>query len=95
MMVLTSLSGTVLLSYSGLCLLNNYGSMDAVAWTEQGALLLNWICGFVAAFGLVVQYFLDRRSRLRKLGDKKKSGTKLIWEAFSSSAWSPYERKAG
>jgi len=34
-MALTSFSGAVLVGYSGLCLLNHYGAMDAIAWTEQ------------------------------------------------------------
>ncbi len=70
MMALTSLAGTILLSYSGLCLLNTYGSMDAVAWTEQGALLLNWICGLLALVGFAFQFLLDRRRSAKDKGDR-------------------------
>jgi hypothetical protein len=75
MMALTSLAGTVLMGYSALSLLNHYGTMDAVAWTAQGPIMLNWMCGLIALVGFGVQFFLDRRrSRRERSDDKSKDG---------------------
>jgi hypothetical protein len=71
-MALTSLAGTILMSYAALSLLNHYGSMDAVAWVDQGTILLNWMCGFVAVLGFGFQFFLDRR-RIKKERKEDKS----------------------
>lgn len=62
-MALTSFSGAVLVGYSGLCLLNHYGTMDAIAWTEQGGVLLNWMIGLLTFLGALFQWVLDRRGR--------------------------------
>ncbi len=56
MMALTSLTGTIVMGYASLSMLNHYGSMDAVSWTSQGSGLLNWICGLVALLGFGIQY---------------------------------------
>ncbi len=72
MMALTSLAGTVLLGYASLSLLDHYGSMDAVTWTEQGRILLNWIIGFIAVLGFALQVLIDRRRSRGEGGDKKK-----------------------
>jgi uncharacterized membrane protein YccC len=97
MMALTSLAGTILISYSVLSLLNHYGTMDAVAWTGQGGALLNWICGLIAFLGFGIQFFLDRRrSRKDRGDDKSKDGS---WDILlgSSPKWGfgKKYRKAG
>jgi len=61
MIVLTSFAGTLLMAYSGLCLGDRLGKLDAVEWTETRALLLNWLCVGITLLGLVVQLFLERR----------------------------------
>jgi hypothetical protein len=66
MMTVTSLLGTLLLAYSGLCLADRLGKLDAAVWSEQNALLLNWACAANVAAGLLVQVLLDRRRRRRK-----------------------------
>ena len=71
MMGLTSLAGTLLVSYCGLSLLDRAGTMDAVTWTGQGTVLLNWACAFLAVLGVMMQYLLDRRSRRKPTEDKK------------------------
>ena len=81
MMAITSLAGTLLLGYSALSLLNHYGSMDAVSWTSQGVVLLNWICGLVALLGFGIQYWLDQR-RLRKDGGDRKSRDSGSWDVL-------------
>lgn len=71
-MALTSLAGTIVLGYSALSLLNHYGTMDAVSWTDQGRILLNWICGLLAVLGFGFQFLLDRRGFKREDDDEKK-----------------------
>jgi uncharacterized membrane protein YccC len=72
MMALTSLAGTILISYSSLSLLDHYGSMDSVTWIEQGRVLLNWIIGLITVLGFALQVLLDRRRNRGEGGDKKK-----------------------
>jgi MFS family permease len=64
-MVLTSFAGTLLLTYSGFCLADRLGKLDAVAWTGRHAGWLNWACLAVALLGWLVQFLLDRRLRQR------------------------------
>ena len=64
-MGLTSLAGTLLIGYSGLCLADHFGQVDAVAWADKQAVLMNWACIAVAVLGLLVQFLLDRRARRR------------------------------
>jgi hypothetical protein len=71
MMALTSLAGTVLMGYAALSLLNHYATVDTVAWTGQGTVLLNWICGLFALLGFGFQFYLDRRRSKRERGDDK------------------------
>lgn len=80
MMVLTSLAGTILLGYSALSLLNHYGTMDAVAWTSQGSVLLNWIVGLVAILGFGVQFFLDQRRKRRERAEEKDEDSSGAWD---------------
>lgn len=59
-MALTGLAGAVLMGYSGLCLADRLGKLDAVAASEKSAGLFNWACFGVALLGLVVQFVIDR-----------------------------------
>jgi hypothetical protein len=63
LMALTSLLGATLVCYAGLAILNQRGALDAVAWSDQGATLLNWICGLMAVMGFAFQYLFERRGR--------------------------------
>ena len=65
LMALTSFAGSVLVCCAGVALLNMHGGLDAVAWTEQGTGLLNWICGLMAVMGFLVQFLVDRRASRR------------------------------
>jgi hypothetical protein len=67
---LTSLIGTLLIVYSGLCLADRFHALDATAWSAQNAGLLNWGCAGGAVMGLLVQFLLDRR-RKRKAKKRK------------------------
>ena len=60
-MVLTSVAGTLLMAYSGLCLAHKLGNVDVVALAENHPLMLNCLCGGAAVAGLAVQYLLARR----------------------------------
>jgi hypothetical protein len=62
-MALTSFAGALLIGYCGLCLLNHYGAMDAIAWTDQGGVLLNWMIGLLTFLGVVFQWVVERRGR--------------------------------
>jgi hypothetical protein len=95
MMGLTSLGGTLLFSYCGLSLLERAGSMDAVAWSGEGGVLVNWMCGFLAGLGVIVQYLLDRRSRGKSGSSKKKDDEKRDWNVLTPQTWPRIYRKAG
>jgi hypothetical protein len=60
LMALTSLSGVLLMTYSGLCLAERFARMDPVRFAEQRSALLNWVCGGVAGLGFLLQLRLNR-----------------------------------
>ncbi len=60
-MLVTSLAGSLLMIYSTLCLLQRFAKLDAAAFAEKRAVLLNWICGGICALGLMLQLWLNRR----------------------------------
>ena len=67
MMTLTSLAGTLIMSYSSLCLLDRLGKLDALEWAEQRTLVLNWSCVGATLIGLVAQFLLERwRKQFRR-----------------------------
>jgi hypothetical protein len=69
-MLLTSLAGTLLMAYSGFCLMGRLGKLDAVAWSGKQAAWLNWTCVGVALLGWLMQFLLDRRRRQRQEAHK-------------------------
>lgn len=96
MMALTSLTGTLLIAYSGLSLVNRSGSVDVVAWTEQGEVLLNWMCALIAALGLVTQFLLDQRRSKKDRRSGKSSGPKELFLPFPLWGWGlRLHRRAG
>jgi len=60
MMTLTSLGGTLVASYAALLLLDRSDKLDAVAWAEERATLLNWIVIGGTLMGVFTQYLLAR-----------------------------------
>jgi hypothetical protein len=58
---MTSLAGSLLLAYFGLCLADRLGKLDAVAFAQAQTLLLNGACGLLALSGVVVQGLLELR----------------------------------
>src|SRR5262249_35214264 len=60
-MLLSSLAGTLLMAYSGLCLAEQLSHFDAVSWSQQRLVLLDWACVGVTLLGFVLQILLERR----------------------------------
>ncbi len=91
-MALTSLAGVVLMAYGSLALLDKLERLDAVAWSEQRALLLNTIVGLLALGGFVTQFVAEWvRGRLAKKKDDAKESTDEVDEVVPVTAF----RKAG
>ena len=65
-MALTSVGGTLIMAHAGLCLVHHYGQVSAIRLTEDYGDLLNWACGIVALFGLLVQFVQYRRRAANK-----------------------------
>src|SRR5262249_6904222 len=57
---LTSFAGSMLMVYFGLCLLDGFHKLDARAWAEGRALLLNWIVIGATLLGMLAQFLLER-----------------------------------
>jgi MFS family permease len=64
MMIVTSTLGTFLIGYCALSLLDRFGILNAVAWADGHAVLVNWLCGSGSVLGVLTQFLLERR-RLR------------------------------
>jgi hypothetical protein len=62
-MAVSSFAGAALLAYASLGLLHQRGVIDAIAWSDEAAALLNWICGLSAALGFAFQFLFERRAR--------------------------------
>jgi hypothetical protein len=60
-MALTSLGGTLLMMYSGLCLAKALGNVDVVDLATKQGILLSGTCGGIALLGLIVQFVLERQ----------------------------------
>jgi hypothetical protein len=75
-MVLTSLAGSILMAYSGLCLADRLGKLDAVPWSEKQALLLNWACGLLTLIGFTFQIVSERRRAKKQKAGSGQAGPK-------------------
>jgi hypothetical protein len=105
-MALTSLAGALLMTYSGLCLAERLAKLDPAAFAEKRRILLNWICGGLAALGLLLQLCLNRKpskpaDRGRERGRRPGLGSGLHerWDEPPGTrrpwwGWPPF-RKAG
>lgn len=58
MMVLTSLAGTLVVTYSALALLDQLGKLDAMVWAHERGHLLDWFCLAGTLVGLTAQFLL-------------------------------------
>jgi hypothetical protein len=96
-MALTSAAGTMLMAYSGLCLANSLGNLDAVAFAENQSTILNVACGGVTLMGLFLQFLLERRrghAASRRTGrtrseSKKEDSGRSWWDGIQ------FYRRAG
>src|SRR5262245_57814468 len=59
-MTLASFSGTLMMAYCGLGLLDRFGKLDATVLVQQRTALLNWGCAGVVLLGVLMQYVLER-----------------------------------
>lgn len=72
MMALTSLAGTLLITYSSLCLLDELGKLPALEWTERRTLLLNWLVIGGTLLGMVAQMLVERiRKQMKRARDEE------------------------
>jgi hypothetical protein len=79
-MTLTSLTGTLLMAYSGLSLLDRFQVADAKVWSERHAGMLNWACGAIAVVGLLLQFVLERRrARIAKARAREEEEQAQEW----------------
>jgi hypothetical protein len=99
-MALTSLAGTVLVLYCGLCLAASLGGVDVVALAKEQGRLLVWGGLGVALLGVVVQFLWDRRrakkKRLREeLEEEERYQLSLPRRSWWSRDTRPPRRRAG
>jgi hypothetical protein len=69
-MALTSFAGTLLMAYSGLCLLDRLGRLNAVVLAQTRPNLLDWGCVGLILLGIGTQIVLERR-RAHKAEEQK------------------------
>jgi hypothetical protein len=72
-MALTGFGGTLLMLYSGLCLLEPMGLGDTLLLARSHWIMLNWLCVGGAIVGAAVQFLIHRRKSDKK-GDAGKGG---------------------
>jgi hypothetical protein len=97
-MVLTSAAGTLLMAYSGLCLVKTFAKVDVVALAETQTTLISWICTGVVLLGLVVQLLLDRPRKGKKKPFPKPAPVVVVTPPPPRPWWSRIEqlyRRAG
>lgn len=102
---LTSLVGTLLIAYSGLCLADKLARFDSLGFVRQHAPLLNWAVAAVTLLGILAQYLVERRrvrlereekdkAEKRRL-DVEERARRAVAPAASWWAWGGKKRKAG
>lgn len=72
-MAFTSLGGAMLVAHCILCLCDQAGAINAVAYSQERWVLLNWLVGGAAVVGFILQLFLHRHHDYRR---KQKSSKK-------------------
>jgi hypothetical protein len=85
-MALTSTAGTLLMVYSGLCLLQTLAKVDVVAFAENHALLLNCLCGGMVLLGMLAQLLVDRQ-RLRQQRRRSNRGSGSSSQTYQGNPW--------
>lgn len=62
-MLLTSFSGSLLMTYSFLCLLDKLGRLDAIILSENKRVMLNAACLTLTAVGVLIQVLIERKQK--------------------------------
>jgi hypothetical protein len=99
-MILTSFGGSLLMVFSGLCLGDRLGKLDAVGWTDNQGALLTWMCVGLGLLGVIMQFLLERgriqrERRLEVLNyslSKRRRGFFGSPRLWNGDAW--YHRRA-
>lgn len=99
MMVLTSLAGTLTMTYSALCLLDQLGKLDAMAWAQERGPMLNWFCLGGTVVGLIAQFLLERfRKKLKKQREEQsqlqRAEMELEKRKKNGKSWWPFGAKS-
>jgi hypothetical protein len=82
MMALSSLAGTLLMTYCALWMFDGLGRIDCVEWASGRVVLLNWACTGVALLGFLLQVLLYRRrkaARKEAREDWPREGRRRRW----------------
>ena len=85
----TSFAGTLLMGYSGLCLADRLGKLDAILLAEQRTTLLNFACGGMVLAGVGAQVFVERRREEKKRKreeETKKMAEEKLKQLYASNA---------
>jgi hypothetical protein len=75
-MILTSLTGVLLVLYAVLALADKIGKIDAVAWSESHTAMLNAVCGVMTLAGFLVQFAGEWLRRRMTAGREQKGQQK-------------------
>ncbi len=92
-MVLTSGTGSVLVGYCALCLLDRLGTLKAGEWAGGHAVLLDWLCGSGTVLGVLLQFQMERR-RARKKREKEEAAKKKADEEAAKKKADEAKKKA-
>jgi hypothetical protein len=87
LLILASLTGTLLMGYSLLWMLDTTGKIDAVDFATRKPVLINWACAGVTLLGLLIQVGIMRRLRRKRdeEDEEKERPTRRFLGLFRSS----------
>jgi hypothetical protein len=76
--VLSSFTGSLLMVYAALSLLDRLGKLQSVPWAEKNWQLLDWGIAVLTLMGILVQFLLHRRRQRRDKGKGKGKGPPFL-----------------
>jgi hypothetical protein len=79
--LLASFAGTLLMAYSGICLLEKLGKVETLAWVEKNGPLLNWALAAGALLGIWAQRLLEGRADRKQKAKAKAKEDELAKKA--------------
>jgi hypothetical protein len=101
LMALTSLAGSILITYCGLCLSASLGRVDVVTLARQQGRVLQLGGLVLALVGVVIQFYLERRrAKKKRLQEERDEEERYRLPQRSSGFWwsretKPTRRRAG